>query len=91
MKPYQQERLRPLRILAMGLRFIARLLQLWPLLLGVTLLISPITPHLRWNYHPETQASVQCDYLGVHGYRVRNKNSCPFIAFISHKPFLSNF
>jgi len=90
MKHYQKKRLRPLRILAMGLRFIARLLQLWPLLLSAMLLISPITPHLRWNYHPENTDSRQCDYMGVRGLKLRNTSGCPFIAFMSHPPLLTN-
>ena len=46
MKHYTPKRLRPLKVLAMIVRFIVRLLKLWPLLLIVMALLSPITPHV---------------------------------------------
>lgn len=71
MKPYAPKKLRPLRLLSELLRGLASLLDLWPLLLLVALLLSPVSPHLRWTYTYEQHGNQRyyhaCTYLGVRG------------------------
>lgn len=95
MKHYTQKRIRPLRLVAMGVRFIARLIKLWPLVLIIVVLTSPITPHIRWDYRyidtGDTRLITHCRYLGVKGYVHPGISECHLIAFFHHQSLLTTF
>lgn len=81
-------RLHPLRWLAMVLRLFAHLLKAWPLLLILLMLLSPITPHLLWEYDYRQVGThkykTQCRYIGVHGLKSQPAyGDCAFIQFIN--------
>jgi hypothetical protein len=87
MKHYKPTRLRWRKGLAHVIRFIAGMLERWPLLLLAVVIVSPVTPHLRWNYAYEQRGTYRhmfaCEYLGSRGF-VNHVESgrCPVIAII---------
>jgi hypothetical protein len=87
MKPYKPTRLRWRQALAHVIRFIAGMLERWPLLLLAAVIVSPVTPHLRWNYTyrdvGQNRVYLKCDYIGVRGVvPYRRGSACPLLALI---------
>ena len=92
MSRYTHRRTRPLRLIAMLLRGLARLISQWPLLLMVGLLISPVGPHLRIQYTYEQRGSyrhmLDCDYFGARGViRHARFGECPFIIVLDSRAY----
>ncbi|GAB4182361.1 MAG: hypothetical protein Tsb002_03540 [Wenzhouxiangellaceae bacterium] len=86
-QPYRAKRLKRWSVIAYGLRALAYLLKAWPLLLLLTLLLSPRTPHLLWTYRSVAMGPHRLDrdclYLGIHGaVRHQPGRRCPLIALI---------
>lgn len=71
-------------------KFIARLLQHWPLLVVIAFFVSPVGPHVRWEYAYRdvygVRSYVSCDYMGSRG-RVTpyGLTDCPFIAWLDSR------
>jgi len=93
MPHYQPKRIRPLRILAMLVHFVARLVKLWPLLLIVVAICSPITPMLRWDYRYHDIGGERvmsgCRYLGIRGFSRPGMSECPIITLARHEPLFT--
>jgi hypothetical protein len=92
MTRYKHRKIAPLRILAMGLRGLGRLMNRWPLLLLVGFLISPVGPHLRVQYTYELRGSyrhmLDCDYLGSRGFITTvSYGECPLIVMLDARDF----
>ena len=90
MQVYRPVRVRPFRVLAWSLRGIAKVIALWPLWLFAALLLSPVGPHLRWQYSgkiPGTDGPVSsCLYLGVRGFVPQaRRGACPFFVLIDRR------
>ncbi|CAA0099546.1 Uncharacterised protein [Halioglobus japonicus] len=90
MSRYTHRKVRPLRIVAMLLRGVGRLLARWPLLLLVGFLISPIGPHLRVQYTYELRGThrqmLDCDYLGSRGFVTYVRyGECPLITILDNR------
>ncbi|MEN8129338.1 MAG: hypothetical protein ABFS45_03915 [Pseudomonadota bacterium] len=87
---YTHKRLRPWRIVAMALRGLVSLLSIWPLLLIAAFFLSPVGPHLRWQYsyqlHGVHRHYIACEYIGSRGfvYDMRN-GDCPLITIIDRR------
>ena len=74
----------PLRWLAFAIRGLAHLMRVWPLLLVLGLMISPIKPYMRWEYtyNIHTRYITHCTYIGLSGLQNYNASgSCPVIKF----------
>ncbi len=59
----------------------------WKLLLLVTVILSPIGPHLRWSYSyrgtHEHRTYLRCTYLGSQGFVTLPMGAdCPFITIL---------
>ncbi|MES9972521.1 MAG: hypothetical protein ABW092_21000 [Candidatus Thiodiazotropha sp.] len=72
MNHYKPTRLRGRQVLAQFIRIIAGMLERWPLLLLAVVIVSPVGPHLRWNYAYEQRGTYRhmfaCEYLGSRGF-----------------------
>lgn len=90
---YQPKKIRALRLLAMAVRFIARLVKLWPLLLVILLFASPATPHVRMDYQYQDingkRMMWNCHYFGVRGFVYPEPSVCPFVTLIHHPPLFT--
>ena len=69
------------------LRLLGGLVGLWPLALIIAFFVSPIGPHLRWEYEYRTvygqTIAATCVYLGAHGLiTVSALTDCPLIALL---------
>ena len=87
MSLYAPKRIRSLTLVAGLLRMLAALLTLWPFLLVAAIVLSPITPHLRWEYSyrelGRERLYVACDYLGARGIvPYRRGADCPLVVLI---------
>jgi hypothetical protein len=87
MSYFKPTRLRWRQGLARFIRFIAGMLERWPLLLLAIVIVSPVGPHLRWNYTyrdvGQNRVYVACDYLGVRGVvPYRRGSECPLLVLI---------
>ena len=76
---------------AMGLRTLAHLLHHWPWLLLAAAFLSPISPHMLWQYdyiqHPGgNKLMIRCRYLGPHGFRPYKRGfDCPYFVLIDSR------
>lgn len=91
MSHYQPKRIRWGKVFAALIRSIAGIISRWPLLLLAAFLISPIGPHLRWQYtyqeYGQHRVYVACEYLGAHGFvhYMDRGLDCPIIAVIDRR------
>ena len=91
MTPYTPKKLKAWRLLAMSLRALSRVLNLWPLVVLAAVILSPIGPHIRWQYTYEQRGPyrhyVACQYLGGQGvvHYVQPPGECPFITLIDRR------
>ena len=80
-------KLKPLNITAMLLRSLVMLIRQWPLLLFVLIVVSPISPHIRWqyNYYRQGSGMFNCHYMGTRGLvRYARSGDCPLIIWIDY-------
>jgi hypothetical protein len=78
---------RSLGVLAAMSRMISGVLDHWRLALIAALFLSPVGPHLRWEYQYRDvyghRAYVSCTYLGARGFITPDYiEECPIIAVI---------
>ena len=62
-----------------------RLLMKWPLLLIAAFFLSPVGPHLLWEYHYRGSRDVRfnCSYIGSRGLvHPGYVEGCPYIAWL---------
>ncbi|WP_456417146.1 hypothetical protein [Thiolapillus sp.] len=90
MSHYKPKRIRGTKVFASFIRSIAGVLSCWPLLLLAAFLISPIGPHLRWQYTYEQRGSyrymLDCKYIGSRGFvRYREGGECPVFVIIDRR------
>lgn len=90
MSHYKPKRIRGAKVFASFIRGLAGILSRWPLLLLAAFLISPIGPHLRWQYSYEQRGSyrymLDCEYIGSRGFvKYRASAECPVISIIDHR------
>lgn len=90
MTPYRHRRLRPYQISAKLLRALVHLMGHWRLFLLAALILSPIGPHLRFQYSYYARGTskymVDCDYLGPRGFvKYVDRGDCPLIAIIDRR------
>lgn len=86
----QTIQIHPLRWCAAMLRIVARLLTIWPLLLIAVCVISPISPHVLYQYSYIQQGShklkLSCRYIGARGFVFYKKQGkCPVITLIDRR------
>ena len=84
---YEHKKITLWRITAKLLRSIVNLFSLWPLLLVVAIIFSPISPHLRWEYTYRGEGAFRvyysCRYVGADGFvNYMRGEECPFITLI---------
>ncbi|MCI0466833.1 MAG: hypothetical protein L0Y57_07495 [Beijerinckiaceae bacterium] len=90
---FTPRKLRPWALATLAVRGVIRLLELWPLLLILGLYVSPVQPHLRWQYRYIPNGSdkimIDCDYLGPRGFiKYRIGTRCPVIVVLdARKPY----
>ena len=71
-------------------KLISALLQRWPLVLVLAFFLSPVGPHVRWEYTYRDVYGVRsygsCDYMGSRG-RITpyGPSDCPFIAWLDSR------
>ncbi|MCU7829139.1 MAG: hypothetical protein KZQ85_08750 [Candidatus Thiodiazotropha sp. (ex Myrtea sp. 'scaly one' KF741663)] len=87
MNHYKPTRLRWGQVLARFIRGIAGLLERWPLFLLAVVIVSPIGPHVRWQYTYEQRGSdrfmLNCEYFGSRGFVKHVKvGRCPVFVII---------
>ncbi|WP_316364644.1 hypothetical protein [Candidatus Thiodiazotropha sp. CDECU1] len=87
MKHYKPTRLRWKQVLARFIRGIAGLLERWPLLLLAVVIVSPVGPHLRWEYSyreiGQHRIYLKCEYFGTRGVvAYRRGSECPLLVLI---------
>jgi hypothetical protein len=87
MSIYKHKSFNPLRLVSMCLRTLARLIQRWPLVLLAACIISPISPHVLWEYqyqiHGIKRYKTACTYVGFRGYvHLPAYGDCSFIDII---------
>jgi len=87
MNHYKPKRVRLGRVFASFLRGIAGIISRWPLLLIVAFFISPIGPHMRFEYTYQQYGSqkymTSCKYIGARGFVwYREGATCPFFTII---------
>ena len=78
---------RSLRALSLVSRLISVILSRWFLVAVVVFFVSPVGPHIRWEYSYEgrggTRFYTRCTYLGSRGFTVPNFfGECPFFAIL---------
>lgn len=81
-------KLKPLNLTAMLLRLMVVLIRQWPLILIVLAIVSPISPHIRWqyNYHRNDSYKFNCHYMGTRGLvRYARTGDCPLIIWIDYR------
>ncbi|MBT3011724.1 MAG: hypothetical protein KME41_08375 [Candidatus Thiodiazotropha sp. (ex Lucina pensylvanica)] len=87
MSVYSPKRVRSLKLAATFIRVLAALLALWPFLLLAAAVLSPVTPHLRWEYSyrefGKQRHYTSCAYLGARGFvPYRRGSDCPLVVLI---------
>ncbi|MEW8026302.1 MAG: hypothetical protein AB2806_00985 [Candidatus Thiodiazotropha sp.] len=87
MSVYSPKRMRSLKLAATFIRGLAASLALWPFMLLAAAVLSPVTPHLRWEYSYQEfgrqRIYVTCDYVGVRGIVTYHRGSeCPLLVLI---------
>lgn len=78
-----------LSALAHMLRTLSSVLKHWPLIVLAALILSPVGPHLRWQYTaidaPSGLIYLRCHYIGARGLIAdvqREIPACPLVAVI---------
>lgn len=89
---YKPKRIRWFRVIAFLFRSLAGILHRWPIVLAVVVILSPITPHFRYEYmykkHGNYRYKVHCTYLGVRGFiSVYASGECPVIKIMDTRKF----
>ena len=74
-------------ITAIVARMIGASIDRWPLVLIILFFVSPVGPHMRWEYtYRDTyghRSYISCSYLGSRGLLPhRFTENCPFFAWI---------
>ena len=77
-------------VTAIAARIISALLDRWPLVLIVLFFISPVGPHLRWEYTyrgvGDYRSYVSCTYLGSRGFVTPSyMDDCPVFAWLDSR------
>lgn len=77
-----------LKTLALLFRSLSLMARLWPIALIAWLVLSPVGPHLRWQYSaygPEqARTYTRCVYLGPRGFvAARIQPDCPLFALLN--------
>lgn len=90
MSHYKPKRIRWGKVFAAFIRSIAGIISRWPLLLFAAFLVSPIGPHLRWQYtyqqHGSYRYMIDCQYIGSRGFvRYRESGDCPVLTIIDRR------
>ena len=91
MSLYVPKKIHPLRLVAMALRGLVKLLKLWPLLVIAAIVLSPVGPYLRWEYRYQQRGPLQyftdCTYLSIRGFvrMAPNPGHCPFFLILDHR------
>ena len=90
MNIYRPVLIRRWHLVAIGLLGLKHLLGLWPFLLILWAIFSPIGPHvlIQENQGPSHTKDywTQCNYLGVEGTtRINHHGPCPFIKIIDRR------
>ena len=91
MHPYSPTKIRPLRLLAVTLRALASVVRLWPLALIGLFVLSPVGPHMRWQYtyheYGLHRVYTACEYLGSSGFveYMDREGNCPFFTVIDRR------
>jgi hypothetical protein len=88
MSIYKHKNISLWRMLAKLLRGIVHSFNGWPLMLLVAFIVSPVTPHMRWEYTYRAAGTYRvyshCTYLGKSGFvEYRRGETCPFITLIN--------
>ena len=87
---YKPKRLHPFRLVAKALRGLVSLLSVWPLLLVSAFFVSPVGPHLLWDYLYEQRGSYRfmhaCRYIGSRGFVYsQHMGECPYVTIIDQR------
>lgn len=90
MNYYTPKRLRWGAAIASVIRGIAELIKRWPLVVIAAFIISPIGPHLRFEYTYEERGSyrhmIHCEYLGSRGFvKIAANGECPVLRVIDRR------
>ncbi len=77
-------------ILGWGFKQLSGLFRYWLLFLVVAFFLSPVGPHLRWEYQYRDLLGrrhyVSCTYLGSRGFVFANgTGNCPFIIILDSR------
>lgn len=78
--------------LAAFFRLLSEIVRQWKILALVLFFLSPIGPHLRWEYTYREVGShrvyLSCTYLGSRGFITPDYvENCPFIAWLDARPW----
>lgn len=90
-RPYKNKLIKPWKIVSALIRGLISFLRVWPLLLVVVFILSPITPHLRWSYQYHTwggehRVYFNCQYLSINGLSFPDFSpTCPLIVLADRK------
>jgi len=75
-----------LNVLAMVFRGAGGLVKFWKLALVAALLLSPVEPHLRWEFTYTDRGSYRvyhtCTYLGARGFITPPISECPLVIIL---------
>lgn len=88
MSLYTHKKITPLRVVALCLRGLVKLLNAWPLLLVIAFIASPVGPHLRWTYEYRDisrnyRVYISCQYVGSRGMvNYMRGDTCPLLTII---------
>jgi len=90
MSYYKPKRIRGAKLFASFIRSIVGILSRWPLLLLAAFLISPIGPHLRFQYTYDQRGTyrymLDCEYVGSRGFvKYRADGECPVFAILDRR------
>jgi len=81
-------------VLGGSARFISGLVGHWKLAALVIFFLSPVGPHLRWEYqytqgYNGYRAYQSCTYLGSRGFITPDYvEGCPFVAWLDARPWV---
>lgn len=75
---------------AIAARMIGGLLNHWPLAVVALFFLSPVGPHLRWEYtyrgYGDYRSYVSCTYLGSRGFVTPIfMDDCPMVAWLDSR------
>lgn len=90
-KEYKPKRLRAWQWIAGALRLLAVIVRFWPFWLLAALLISPVSPYLRWRSTNTNYGNVRhyqrCEYLGLRGKFIYTAwdGKCPLVLWAGRR------